>query len=134
MVELLSQTENLVKVIATAARVCYSGLPLKELLSRFSPEEDEALIDRVVSMGHLSVIEHGVLTFKVAGELKEELFEIMVDKPYLKITPKGDHFIVSLNLRTAVELLQEKPSLRFVREIERFIPKFVRPKTQQGSP
>ena len=134
MVELLSQTENLIKVIATAARVCYSGLPLKELLTRYSEEEDRELIKRVVSMGHLSVIEHGVLTFRVSGELKEELFEIMVDKPYLKITPKGDYFVVSLNLRTAVELLEEKPHLKFVRGIERFIPEFVRPRTQQGSP
>ncbi len=129
MVELISQTDDLIKVISTAARVCYSGLPLKELLTRYSKEENEELIKRVVSMGHLSVIEHGVLTFKVEGSLKEELFEIMVDKPYLKITPKEGYFIVSLNLRTAVELLEEKPHLRFVKEIEKFIPSFVRPGT-----
>ncbi|WP_457680045.1 FAD-dependent thymidylate synthase [Thermovibrio sp.] len=129
MVKLISQTENLTKVIATAARVCYSGLPLKELLSRYSREEDEELIKRVVGMGHLSVVEHGVLTFKVSRELKEELFKITVDKPFLKITDKEDGFIVSINLRTAIELLNEKPNLRFVKEVSKFIPEFLKPRS-----
>lgn len=126
MVELLSQTENLTKVIATAARVCYSGLPLKELLSRYSEAEDEELIKRVVGMGHLSVVEHGVLTFRVDKELKEELFEIMMDKPYLKISEREDSFIVSLNLRTIIELTEEKPELRFTKAVKDFLPDYLK--------
>jgi len=126
MVELLSQTENLTKVIATAARVCYSGLPLKELLSRYSEKEDEELVKRVVGMGHLSVVEHGVLTFKVDKGLKEELFEIMVDKPYLKISEGEDYFVVSLNLRTIIELTEEKPELRFTKAVKEFLPSYLK--------
>jgi len=126
MVELLSQTENLTKVIATAARVCYSGLPLKELLTRYCETEDEELIKRVVGMGHLSVVEHGVLTFKVSKELKDELFEIMVDKPYLKISERKDFFVVSLNLRTIIELTEEKPELCFTKAVKEFLPDYLK--------
>ncbi|ADU96405.1 FAD-dependent thymidylate synthase [Thermovibrio ammonificans] len=125
MVELLSQTENLLKVVATAARVCYSGLPLEELLSRYGEEEDRELVKRVVSMGHLSVVEHGVLTFKVGKEFKEELFELLCDKPFFKVSEREDSFILSVNLRTLLELREEKPHLKLVRELSKFIPDFL---------
>jgi len=125
-VELLSKTEDFIKVIATAARVCYSGLPVEELLSRYSEEEDISLIKRVVGMGHLSVVEHAVFTFKVSKDFKEELFKILMEKPYIKVSEREDSFIVSLNLRTALELLSEMPQLRFTKSIERFIPEFLR--------
>ncbi|MEO2069059.1 MAG: FAD-dependent thymidylate synthase [Desulfurobacteriaceae bacterium] len=124
-ITLISQTEDMLKVIATAARVCYSGLPLDELLSKFSEEEDKALIKRVVGMGHLSVVEHASFTFKVDGSFKEELFEIVMDKPFLKISKEGENFIVSLNLRTMLELILEKPNLEFSKEIRKFIPEFL---------
>ncbi|TCK05346.1 FAD-dependent thymidylate synthase [Phorcysia thermohydrogeniphila] len=131
-ITLLSQTDDMLKVIATAARVCYSGLPLEQLLSRYSEEEDRRLIKKVVGMGHLSVVEHGVMTFKVDDSFKEELFRIMIDKPFLKITETEDGFIVSLNLRTMIELLAEKPELRFTKEISKFLPDFLpKPKSQQ---
>jgi len=49
----------------------------------------------------------------------------------LKITEVKDGFIVSLNLRTMLELLEEKPELRFCREISKFLPDFLpKPKGQ----
>ncbi len=125
-VSLISVTENFEKVIATAARVCYSGLPIDKLLTKYSEEENRDLVRRVVGMGHLSVVEHAVFTFKVSPDLKEELFEIMIDKPFLKISQREDCFIVSLNLRTMIELSQEKPSFQFVREVSEYIPEFLR--------
>ncbi len=128
-VELLSTTKDYLKVVATAARVCYSGLPVEELLSRYSEEEDRALVERVVGMGHLSVVEHAVFTFKVDKSFKEELFKIFMEKPFIKVSEKEDSFIVSLNLRTAAELLSEMPELEFTKAIEPFIPDFVKPKS-----
>jgi len=131
-ITLLSQTDDMLKVVATAARVCYSGLPLERLLSRYSEEEDRRLIEKVVGMGHLSVVEHGVMTFKVDSSFKEELFKIMVDKPFLRISETEGGFIVSINLRTILELLSEKPELRFTKEVAKFLPDFLpKPKSQQ---
>jgi hypothetical protein len=125
-VELLSTTKDYIKVVATAARVCYSGLPVEELLSRYSDEENVSLIKRVVSMGHLSVVEHAVFTFKVPKDFKEEIFKIFTEKPFIKVSEREDCFIVSLNLRTALELTSEMPSLKFTEEIKRFIPDFLK--------
>lgn len=127
-VELLSTTKDYLKVIATAARVCYSGLPVEELLSRYSEEDDRALIERVVRMGHLSVVEHAVFTFRVDKSFKEELFKILMEKPFIRVSERENSFIVSLNLRTAAELLSEMPHLKFTKAIEPFIPDFVKPK------
>ena len=127
MVELLSSTKEHLKLIATAARVCYSGLPTRELLASSSEEDDRALVRRVVSMGHLSVVEHGVMSFKVGSDFKEELFEIQVDKPFLKISQKEDYFIVTVNFRTILELLKEKPHLKLGKEFRKFLPEYLKP-------
>lgn len=127
-VELLSATRDYLKVVATAARVCYSGLSVEELLSRYSDEENRSLVERVVGMGHLSVVEHAVFTFKVDRDFKEDLFKILVEKPFIRISEKEDSYIVSLNLRTAAELLTELPQLAFTKAIEPFIPDFVKPR------
>ena len=126
MVKLLSKTENLTQVIATAARVCYSGLPLNELLTRYSEKEQVELVKRVVSMGHLSVVEHAVLTFEVEGSLKEELFEILCDKPFIKVSPLNGKFVVSANLRTLAELALEKPHLKFTEKAKEFLPDYLK--------
>jgi len=125
-VELLSATEDYLKVISTAARVCYSNLPVEELLSKYSEDEDASLIKRVVNMGHLSVVEHAVFTLKVAKDLKEELFKILIEKPFIKISEREDCFIVSLNLRTALELISEMPRLEFTKAVKEIIPKFLK--------
>lgn len=122
---LLSQTKNMLKVVSTAARVCYSGLPVDKLLSKFTDEDNEKLIKKVVGMGHLSVVEHGVMTFKVPLSYKEEIFQILMEKPFLKVSQREDCFIVTLNLRTMVELINELPDFAFSKKLKRFLPSFL---------
>ncbi len=124
-VELVSSTDDIVKVIATAARICYSGLPLEKLTSKFTYEDNQKLIRKVASMGHLSVVEHAVFTFKVPLAFKEEIFEILINKPFLKVSTLEDGFLISLNLRTLVELKSELAHLKIVKEFSRFIPDFL---------
>ena len=124
-IRLLSSTDDLVKVISTAARICYSGLPLEKLISKFSPEDNEKLVRKVASMGHLSVIEHGVFTFEVPLSFKDDIFQILVNKPFLKVTMLDDRFIISVNLRTMVELKSEFGHIEFVKRLSSFIPDFL---------
>jgi len=122
LIELISCSEEIIKTVATAARVCYSGLPLEKLVDGFSEEENRKLIRKVTSMGHLSVVEHAVFTFSVPKSLKEELFEILKEKPFLNITEREKDFIVSLNLRTMKELQSLFSELTFTKEIAKHIP------------
>ncbi len=124
-INLISSTENLVDVISTAARMCYSSLPLEKLLSRYSSEDNERLVRKVAGMGHLSVIEHGVFTFEVPERFRDDIFNILIEKPFLKVTELEDRFIVSLNLRTMVELKSCMGELELVKELSAYIPDFL---------
>ena len=55
-------------------------------------------------------------------------FKIFMEKPFIKVSEREEGFIVSLNLRTAVELLSEMPDLNFTKAIEPYIPDFVKPR------
>ncbi|OMH40665.1 FAD-dependent thymidylate synthase [Desulfurobacterium indicum] len=121
-IKLISSTQNILKTVSTAARVCYSGLSVDELLSKFSPEDNQKLIKKVTGMGHLSVVEHAVFTFFVSKSLKEELFSIITEKPYLSISHIENGFIVTLNLRTMKELQTLFPEFKFTKAVAEYIP------------
>ncbi len=63
-VELLAYTQNADAICAAAARSCYSELPATELLGVGDPVKH---LDKIVGMGHHSVIEHATFTFSVEG-------------------------------------------------------------------
>lgn len=60
-------TPNPESVVAYAACLCYSPHPLTELNARLTPEKEKELVHKVISSGHLSVLEHAVFTFAVEG-------------------------------------------------------------------
>ncbi|WP_456438203.1 FAD-dependent thymidylate synthase [Desulfurobacterium sp.] len=124
-IKLVSSTQDILKTVSTAARVCYSGLSVDELLSKFSPEDNRKLIKKVAGMGHLSVIEHAVFTFSVPESLKEELLYIMMEKPYLSISHIENGFIVTLNLRTMKELQTLFPEFKFTKAVAEYIPEWL---------
>ncbi len=121
-VSLISQSYDMPRLITIAARVCYSNLELDELLKGAS---DEGLVGRIVDMGHLSVVEHGVMTFKVDKAFKDEVFKILIDKPFIKVSDKTGYLIVSINLRTMLELLSECPDLKLIKALKSFLPSFL---------
>lgn len=67
-VVLLNYTRNPLKTIYTAARTCYSAeKPSDIFLSDVPPEKIFSLLDRVISAGHHSVLEHASFTFAIEG-------------------------------------------------------------------
>lgn len=65
-VELISIPENVLKIIYTACRTCYSAkLPYENYLNAPEPEKMLSLIKRVIGSGHYSTVEHIQLTFAV---------------------------------------------------------------------
>lgn len=63
-VKLLAYTEGADAICAAAGKSCYSGKPASELINDESPEK---VLNRIVGMGHHSVIEHASFTFSVEG-------------------------------------------------------------------
>jgi len=54
------------RVVAAAARLCYSPSGLEQLLGKDGPR-DSALIEKILERGHLSVLEHATFSFGIEG-------------------------------------------------------------------
>ncbi|OQY18812.1 MAG: thymidylate synthase (FAD) [Desulfobacteraceae bacterium 4572_35.1] len=66
LVQLLSHTPQPEKIVAAAARLCYSDAGIDDLLS--APAQQYArLIEKILSLGHFSVLEHVSFSFGVEG-------------------------------------------------------------------
>ena len=66
-VQLLSHTPQPEKLIATAAKLCYSSSDISSLRDGLTDEKTESFIDMLVSIGHESVMEHASFTFGIEG-------------------------------------------------------------------
>lgn len=66
-VKLLSHTPDAEKLIATAAKLCYSSSDIESLRDGLTDDKVESFIDMIVSIGHESVVEHVSFTFGIEG-------------------------------------------------------------------
>ena len=66
-VQVISHTENPELVVATAAKLCYAGCNIQELMKKQTPEGIERFISMLEEMGHESPMEHVSFTFAIEG-------------------------------------------------------------------
>jgi flavin-dependent thymidylate synthase len=67
VVTLLAATPNADRLAAMAARQCYSAGSILDLPQPFSPKQTAHLVNRVVSAGHTSCVEHNQFVFGIRG-------------------------------------------------------------------
>uniref|UniRef100_UPI003AB6791A FAD-dependent thymidylate synthase n=1 Tax=Allofournierella sp. TaxID=1940256 RepID=UPI003AB6791A len=75
-VNLLAHTPEPEKVVAAAAKLCYSGAQIDELLAGLTPEKSREFVERLAKMGHESPTEHVSFTFAVEGVSRSLLAQI----------------------------------------------------------
>ena len=66
-VELLAYTGEPEKVVAAAAKLCYSSSTIDQVLDGLTPEKTEKFIEMLMSLGHQSPVEHVSFTFGIEG-------------------------------------------------------------------
>lgn len=66
-VMLLRHTPDPEETIAMAAKLCYSPADIENLKEKISSKDQKAFVDKLVTMGHMSPIEHASFTFAVEG-------------------------------------------------------------------
>jgi thymidylate synthase (FAD) len=66
-VALLRHTPEPELTVALAARLCYSSVGIADLQERLSVADVEAFLDKIMSLGHQSVLEHASFTFGIEG-------------------------------------------------------------------
>ena len=64
---LLAHTPDQEKVVATAAKLCYSSSDISSLIDGLTEEKTAGFIEMLASIGHESVMEHTSFTFGIEG-------------------------------------------------------------------
>ena len=66
-VKILAHTPEPEKLIAAAAKLCYSSSPVDEIMDGLTDEAVEKFLTKLVDMGHESPVEHVSFTFMIDG-------------------------------------------------------------------
>ena len=66
-VELLQYNPDCEKIVASAAKLCYSSSKIDGILNGLDEEKTTSFIERLMSMGHESPLEHITFTFGIEG-------------------------------------------------------------------
>ena len=64
---LIEHTPNPELTVALAARLCYSPSSINKLREKLEASDIEAFLDKIMSLGHHSVLEHASFTFGIEG-------------------------------------------------------------------
>ena len=75
-VKILAHTPEPEKLIAAAAKLCYSSSPVDEIMDGLTDEAVEKFLIKLVDMGHESPIEHVSFTFMIDGVSRALLAQI----------------------------------------------------------
>lgn len=75
-VTLITHTPDPERIIASAARLCYSDSAIEDLLNGMDSEKAADLVERLAQMGHESPIEHISFTFGIEGVSRSLLSQI----------------------------------------------------------
>lgn len=66
-VELIQHTPMPQELIALSAKLCYSKSSIDDLKEKISQKDQSEFIDRLMNMGHESILEHVTFTFGIEG-------------------------------------------------------------------
>ncbi len=75
-VSLIEHTPNPEKIIAAAAKLCYSAADIDSLLDGLDADKTQKFIEHLMSLGHESPIEHVCFTFGIEGVSRALLAQI----------------------------------------------------------
>lgn len=75
-VELLTHTPDPEKIVASAAKLCYSDSEVSDLMDNMTKEKSRKFINMLMGLGHESPIEHITFTFAIEGVSRAFLAQI----------------------------------------------------------
>lgn len=75
-VTLLTHTPQPERIVAAAAKLCYSASGIEGLLDGLDEEKSAAFVGRLMRLGHESPLEHAVFTFGIEGVSRALLAQI----------------------------------------------------------
>jgi len=106
-VSLLSYTDEPERKVAAAARLCYSPVGADRLLEDLNKERARVFLKKLVSMGHLSPLEHVSFTFAIEG-VSRVLSHQMVRHRIASYSQKSQRYVSEHNFSYIVPPAIEK--------------------------
>ena len=73
---LISHTPNPEKIVASAAKMCYSNSGAENILDKLDEEKTTKFLEHLTSLGHESPLEHITFTFAVEGVSRSLLAQL----------------------------------------------------------
>ena len=98
-VSLLRHTLSPEEVVALGARLCYSRATLTDLEQRIAAKDQRAFVEKLLDMGHESVLEHASFTFGVEGVSRVLLAQLAAGIGGVADTAAAQLEIAGLQLR-----------------------------------
>ena len=102
-VKLLNYTKDSEKIVAQSARLCYSESGIDELNKKLTDKSRTNLIEKIIKLGHYSVLEHATFTFVIEGISRVTSHQLVrhrlasfsqQSQRYVKISEEGFPYIV----------------------------------------
>lgn len=75
-ITLITHTPDPERLVAAAAKLCYSPAQVDRLMEGLTPEKTASFLNKLVEMGHQSPLEHAVFTFALEGVSRALLAQI----------------------------------------------------------
>ena len=75
-VTLLAYTPEPEKVVASAAKLCYSSSGIEKIEQGLTPEKTESFVRMISELGHASTMEHASFTFGIEGVSRSFLAQV----------------------------------------------------------
>ena len=93
-VSLISIPDNLLDVIYTACRTCYSADGAVEIYKNINPDKDKklSLIKRIIASGHYSTIEHIQVTFAI-NNISRAATHQLVRHRHMSFSQKSQRYV-----------------------------------------
>ena len=92
-VTLMEYTPNPEKVVAAAARLCYSPLGASEIMDGLTPEMVAGFLHKLTEMGHSSPIEHASFTFAVEGVSRALSHQLVRHRIGVSFSQKSQRYV-----------------------------------------
>ena len=91
-VNLISHTPEPERLIAAAAKLCYSESDAASIFEGLTPEAVERFLQRLTDMGHASPVEHASFTFSVEG-VSRSLTHQLVRHRHASYSQKSQRYV-----------------------------------------
>lgn len=117
MVSLLTYTPEPEKIVAAAAKNCYSGAGAQALMDGMDGAEAEKFLRMFMSLGHESVLEHVSFTFSVDGVSRSLMAQITRHR-IASFSVKSQRYVKEKSFERVVpHTIEENPEARELFEI-----------------